>query len=89
MYSFTRHFHVTIFVTLNYGRQKSTFAILEVVNFLFWVYHIVVAEPMFLRFDFNLTIKFVDILPLSNIILNLLNIYFILQVLTQPCGIGE
>ena len=48
--SSTWHFHVKKFVALNYGSQKSTFTILDVVNFPAYIYHVVVDEFFCLSF---------------------------------------
>ena len=63
----TWHFHVTIFVSLNSGKQTSTFTFFEVVNFQAWVSHIIFAVSFDLNFDVSLTITIVELIPLSNI----------------------
>ena len=50
------HFHGTIVVTLNFGKEKSIFTFFEVVNFPAWVYHIVLAIYFDLSFDVILSI---------------------------------
>ena len=40
--AYIKHFHITIFVVLNYGREKSTLNVLVVVKSLDWYIHIVV-----------------------------------------------
>ena len=83
------NFHVTIFVSLNYGKQTYTFTFFEVVNFLAWVYHIFFAASFDLNFDVSLTITIVELIPLSNIIRKFLNFAFVLQVFIHPWRIGE
>ena len=38
------HFHITIFVVLDSGRQISTFTILDFIDFPDWISHIVMDE---------------------------------------------
>ena len=83
------HFHITIFAVLNSDRQKSTFAISEVVSFPALFYHVVVDEIFFLSCGVNLLIMVVEIIPVSNIIQKLLNFDFPLRVFIQPFIIGK
>ena len=87
--SSTWHFRVTVFVALSYGRQKSTFAFFGVVNFLYWVSHVVCYSSFALSCDIILSTTIVEILPLFKIIWNIFNFAFPLQVFIQLCRIGE
>ena len=83
------HSHVTILVSLNSGKQKSTFTFFEVMNFPAWVSHIFFSVSFDLSFDVRLTITIVELLPLSNRIQKFLNYALSLQVFIHPCRIGE
>ena len=83
------HFHVTIFVALNSGRQNSTFTFFEVVNFLDCIFHVVFVVLICLSLYVSLTIKIVELIQLSNSIWNFLHSAHPIQVFIHPCGIGE
>ena len=83
------HFHVTICVALNSGKQKSTFTFFEVVNFPAWVFHVVFYDYFVLDFEISLPITIFEMIPLSNSIQKNLNFALPLQVFIQPCNIGE
>ena len=85
----TWHFHVMIFVALNYGKKIYMFTFFEVVNFPAWVPHIVCIVSFDLRFEVSLPITIMELLPLSNIVRKFLNFDFPLQVFIQPYRIGE
>ena len=81
--------HVTIFVALNYDSHKSTVAISFVVNFPYWVCHVVMVESLSLSFDVRLFINIFELLIFFNRILKFLNFEFHLRVFIQPCSIGK
>ena len=85
----TWHFHDTILVALNSGKQNSMFAFCEVVNFPAWVSHVVSVEFFGLNFYVSLPITVVELLPLSNRIRKSWNNYLPLQVFIQTCSIVE
>ena len=85
----TWHFHDTILVALNSGRQKSTFVILEVMKFSAWISHVAVADYFCLIFDVRLPITIVEIHLLSHKIQKFLNLAFLPQVFKKTCRIGE
>ena len=61
----TLHLHVTIFVALNDGNQKSTFTFFVVVNFLDMVFHID-STVFYLNFNVSIPITMVELLPMFN-----------------------
>ena len=65
------------------------FTFLEDVNFLAWVFHIVVSDCFCLIFDVRLPITIVEMLLMSNRILKLLNIALLLRVFIQTFSIGK
>ena len=83
------HFHITVFVALNSGRQKFTFTFFEVMNFPAWFSHIVFAASFALSFYISLPIKNFELLLLFNRIRKFLNYPLPLWVFIQPCRIGE
>ena len=87
--SSTWNFYVTIFVALNYGRQKYTFKCLEVVNFPVWFSHLVSSVSFVLCFDIASPIKTVEMLPFFNRIRKFSNFPLLLRLLIQPCRFGE
>ena len=89
VYLLTWHFHVTILVVLNSGKQKSIFTFFEVLNFPDWIYHIVFSVYFYLIFYVSLPITIIELLPLSNRIWKLLNSALLLWVFVQSCKIGE
>ena len=87
MESATWHYHVTVFVALNSGRQKSIVAISLTVRSMLWVFHIVVEDFLRLSFDIRLFIKIVQLMQLSNKIRKCLNFDFPLRLIIHPCSI--
>ena len=76
-------------IAISSGRQKSTFTILVVVNFLSWVFHAVVVDSLLLSIDVIFPIPVIELIPMFNTMHNFLNFAFPLQVFIQPCSIGD
>ena len=78
--SSTWNFYVTIFVALNYGRQKYTFNFFEVVNFPAWVSHLVSSVSFVLCFDVSSPVTIVELLPFFNRIIKFLKFPLLMVV---------
>ena len=85
----TQTFHIMTSIAISSGRQKSTFTILVVVNFLSWVFHAVVVDSLLLSIDVIFPIPVIELIPMFNTMHNFLNFAFPLQVFIQPCSIGD